>query len=309
MTIKLRITTGLLLLCMACSNVKETPKGFQYTVVRKGDGKTVKVGEFLIMDMMFKDSKDSVWYDTRKGQQIPATTLVPDTSAIKREEGVEEIFRLLSKGDSITFTIPSRILFDKTFHQPIPPAVDPKGNFFFSIGVRNVVNKEGFTKMQQEIVAKQNEKFLRDQKAQIMIDSAIIDNYLKAKNVAFEKSIHGVRYVVDKAGTGPKAIAGQRVDVAYAGYLLNGKCFDTSSESVAKKEGIFNAGRHYEPYSVVVGEGSVIQGWEELFPLMNKGTKVTAYIPSPLAYGTRKRSEDIVENSILVFNMEMVDIK
>jgi FKBP-type peptidyl-prolyl cis-trans isomerase len=33
------------------------------------------------------------------------------------------------------------------------------------------------------------------------------------------------------------------------------------------------------------------------------------YIPSTLAYGNRKRSEDIVENSILVFDMEMVDIK
>jgi len=48
--------SGLLLLCLACSK-NETPKGFEYTVVRKGDGNTVKPGEFLVLNMLFKDKK------------------------------------------------------------------------------------------------------------------------------------------------------------------------------------------------------------------------------------------------------------
>jgi FKBP-type peptidyl-prolyl cis-trans isomerase len=53
----------------------------------------------------------------------------------------------------------------------------------------------------------------------------------------------------------------------------------------------------------------VIEGWEEAMQLMNKGSKMTVWIPSPMAYGNQKRSEEILENSILVFDMEMVDIE
>ena len=52
------VLTGIaLLLCLSCSNVKETPKGFRYTVVKKGDGILAKPGQFLIMSMVFKDGK------------------------------------------------------------------------------------------------------------------------------------------------------------------------------------------------------------------------------------------------------------
>ncbi|MGC4021826.1 MAG: FKBP-type peptidyl-prolyl cis-trans isomerase [Cyclobacteriaceae bacterium] len=53
----------------------------------------------------------------------------------------------------------------------------------------------------------------------------------------------------------------------------------------------------------------VIGGWDEVLQLMNKGKKITVYIPSTLGYGAQRRSEVIVENSILVFDMELVNIK
>ena len=42
--------------------------------------------------------------------------------------------------------------------------------------------------------------------------------------------------------------------------------------------------------------------------LMNKGSKMTVYIPSTLAYGSQSRGDLIPANSVLVFDMEMVDI-
>ena len=99
---------SILLLCMACSNVKETPKGFKYTVVRKGDGIPVKPGKFLIMSMVFKDGKDSIWNDSRK-KDAPMVVMVQDTAAMKIEDGIDEIFRQLTKGDSITFKTPSLV--------------------------------------------------------------------------------------------------------------------------------------------------------------------------------------------------------
>ena len=42
--------------------------------------------------------------------------------------------------------------------------------------------------------------------------------------------------------------------------------------------------------------------------LLNKGAKAKFYIPSPLAYGKRKIGEDIPANSILVFDIEIMEL-
>jgi FKBP-type peptidyl-prolyl cis-trans isomerase FkpA len=78
---------------------------------------------------------------------------------------------------------------------------------------------------------------------------------------------------------------------------------------VAKLNGKYQEGRPYAPYDLILGQGQVIQGWEEALTLMNKGSKMTVYIPSTMAYGPQKRSEEIVENSILSFDLELVDVK
>ena len=49
-------------------------------------------------------------------------------------------------------------------------------------------------------------------------------------------------------------------------------------------------------------------GWDEVVPYLNKGSKARLYIPSPMAYGSRAVSDVIKENSILVFDVEIVDI-
>ena len=123
------------------------------------------------------------------------------------------------------------------------------------------------------------------------------------------KTPSGLRYIITKPGKGENAKDGQTAKVNYAGYLLNGKYFDTSIETLAKEKNIYQQGKGYAPYPVPVGQGKVIKGWDEALKLMNKGCKITIYVPSSLAYGSQKRSEDIIENSILAFEMEIVDIQ
>jgi FKBP-type peptidyl-prolyl cis-trans isomerase len=308
MTTKVIMFAGLLLLCVACSKEKKTPKGYKFTVVKKGDGVAGKVGQFLIINMAFRDGKDSVWNDSKK-IGAPFIINIQDTTAIKQEEGIEEIFRMLTKGDSVTCKIPAKVLFEKTIHAAMPPNVDAKSDFSFNIGVSDIMDREGVNKLQQEIVAKQNEKFKKEQSGQLAKDTVIIDDFLKAKNTFAQKTASGIRYIITQAGKGENAKPGQTVKVNYAGFLLNGKCFDTSIEAVAKANGVYNAGRGYAPYDLILGQGQVISGWEEALSLMNKGSKMTVYIPSSLAYGPQRRSEDIVENSVLMFEMELVDIK
>jgi FKBP-type peptidyl-prolyl cis-trans isomerase len=271
------------------------------------------------MDLTYKNDKDSVMYDNRKND-VPEIIMVRDTVGMSAEEGLDEVFRLLTKGDSVVMVITAQTLYEKTFRQMVPANVDPLSKYTFSMRVNDVVDSAAVMKLQEELMAKQNEKAQKQREEQMAIDrehaikqlgidTVLIDDYLKSKNLTTKKTSSGLRYIVTKQGKGKNVQPGQIVKINYAGYLLNGTCFDTSIESVAKAKGIFNPNRPYEPYELEAGANTVIAGWEEIMLLMNKGSKVTVYIPSTLAYGSRKRSEEIVENSILVFDMEMVDIK
>ncbi len=306
MTQKLIVLIGLLLICMACSNEKETASGQKFTVLKKGDGVKLDSGKYLILSMVFKDGKDSVWNDTRKNG-VPA--IIQMQMPVPAGDGVLEAVMMMSKGDSIMLKVPARSLFQNTFKSPMPNSVDSASFFTFNMGLTDVLGAEEFQKFQEKMVAKQNEEYAKQQTEQLSIDLGIIDNYLKEKGITAQTTESGLRYVMVKAGSGENAISGQSASINYAGYLLSGKLFDSNIEAVARKTNTFTEGRPYEPYDVVVDASQVIQGWHEAIKLMKKGSKMTVYIPSTLAYGNRKRSEDIPENTILSFEMELTDLK
>ncbi len=290
----------------SCSNSKKTPSGFEFTVLRKGDGVKVDSGKFMVMNFVFKDAKDSVWNDSRKNDY---PTVVQIQGSITPGDAVMEVIKMLTKGDSVTFKVPAKKLFENTFRQPIPFNVDTAQSFTFLIGVKDILDQDQVRKLQEEVNAKQNEKMMREQELQLAKDTVAIDDYLKAKNINAIKTKSGLRYVVTREGKGENAKMGDIAKVNYSGYLLNGKYFDTSIEADAKSNNVYMPGRTYAPYDVEIGGyPPVIQGWVEILQLMNKGAKVQVYIPSTLAYGNQSRGEVIIENSILVFDMEMVDV-
>lgn len=116
-------------------------------------------------------------------------------------------------------------------------------------------------------------------------------------------------YVVEK-GMGGKPTEGENISFDYAGYLADGKLFDTGIESLATEHGIFDPRRKaadaYKPLNYTFGEkGGFIQGMTEGLLQLNKGDKAYIFIPSELGYGSRAMGP-IPANSNLVF---YVDIK
>lgn len=290
---------GLLLIGTACSTItKETPKGYKYTVVKEGEGEVGKVGEFLLINMMIKDAKDSIWNDTKE-QKLPM--ILPINEPNPNDEGIEEVFALLKKGDSILFPIDAKTLFEKQGGR-VPSNVDTASIFTFYLGVKDILDEAQVQALEQEIMGKMNSE-------QLAIDLALIDGYLAESNTEVQTTESGLRYMFTKVGTGANAAPGNEVSIHYAGYLLDGTLFDSSIESIAKANNKYTEGRPYEPLTLQAGSGQVIPGWEEAILLMNKGSKMRVWIPSTLAYGPRQRSEEIVANSVLVFDMEMIDIK
>lgn len=292
-------------ICSACSNDRETVSGQKFTIVSKGDGIETKVKQILVMDFSFKDSKDSVWYDTRKN---PYPQIMQKQAQAQSGDKLMEVIYMLTKGDSATIKMVATDVF-KAFRQPVPPMVDSASFFTFYFKMKEVLDSAEFIKYRDGLVAKQNEKAMLEQKAQFAKDSVIIENFLKEKNITAMSTPSGLRYVITKPGKGENAKSGQTAKVIYAGYLLNGKYFDTSIESLAKEKNLYQQGRVYEPYPVTIDRSSVIQGWHEALKLMNKGCKMTVYIPSPLGYGKQRKSEDIVEDTVLAFDLELADLK
>ena len=114
-----------LLLCISCNKKveKETPNGFKFTVVKVGDGVLPKKEEILVFNHLLKDSKDSVWNDTHEAG-VPSAVMIQDSSAIAGENGMVQMFRMLSKGDSVTVTLPITKFFKDVVGSPVPPGID-----------------------------------------------------------------------------------------------------------------------------------------------------------------------------------------
>ncbi len=103
----------------------------------------------------------------------------------------------------------------------------------------------------------------------------------------------GLQYEVMTMGTGPKPTAADQVKVHYTGALVDGTVFDSSVE-------------RGEP--AVFGVGQVIPGWVEGLQLMPTGSKWKLFIPSDLAYGPSGGGGKIPGNSVLVFDVELLEI-
>lgn len=114
------------------------------------------------------------------------------------------------------------------------------------------------------------------------------------KKDGMKTTASGLQYKSLKEGSGPQPKATDTVTVNYRGTLTDGTEFDSSYKS-------------NEPATFPLN--GVIKGWTEGLQLMKKGSKYQFVIPSALAYGDRSPGAGIPPNSVLVFEVELLDVK
>ncbi len=112
----------------------------------------------------------------------------------------------------------------------------------------------------------------------------------------FEKTASGLRYQFIHRGNGKKAEKGKKVAVHYKGQLVNGQEFD-------------NSFKRKQPIEFALGVGQVIEGWDEGIQLLQVGDKARFVIPSHLGYGSRGAGGVIPPNAVLIFDVELMDVK
>ncbi|MDR3129697.1 MAG: FKBP-type peptidyl-prolyl cis-trans isomerase [Tannerellaceae bacterium] len=116
------------------------------------------------------------------------------------------------------------------------------------------------------------------------------ENKAKAGVITTES---GLQYQVITEGTGNKPTESDRVKVHYTGTLIDGTVFDSSVD-------------RGEP--ATFGVNQVIKGWTEGLQIMPVGSKYIFWIPSELAYGERGAGQNIKPNSVLKFEVELLEI-
>lgn len=311
----IKITKSIVLLAFvvglaACNSAteKKTPSGLAYTVITSGEGEPAADGQYLVMNMIYRDGGDSVWIDTEE-RGYPMVIQKQDSVWLNSEGSIEQVFIDFKEGDSVQFMVKADDLFKNTWKAPLPEGVNAEDQFEFIIGVDKVLDEEGLRAWQQEMMAKQQKLQAEKAAEQLKEDVEKIDQYLADNNIEAETTPSGLRYVITEEGSGANAESGDMVEVSYVGHVLEGAYFDTSYEDIAKEKGLYNEQREYKPYSFKLGTGTVIKGWDEGLTYLKEGGKATLYVPSPLAYGPRARSQEIGPNSILVFDVELVGVE
>lgn len=297
-----KVLFGSLLVMAACSDAgstRETPSGFKYTLVKQGGEEASKAGQIISFHMQVTDSNDSTWVNTYD-VGFPQFATIPDSTQMESIDGITEMLTMLHKGDSVSFEISVKDLFKKMIQRPVPPYIDSTLDLTYSMTIEEIMDRANVQDYQLNLKDRQLAK-----------DTVKIDNYLQEKGIEAEAIPGGIRIVVEKEGTGPKLVPDQKVKVNYAGYLLDGTYFDTNMEALAHEKDLYDSVRAaripYAPMDIVVDRSGVIPGWHQALKEMHDGTKATVYIPSTLAYGPRRGSDIIKENSILVFDMEVVE--
>jgi FKBP-type peptidyl-prolyl cis-trans isomerase FkpA len=254
----------------------------------KDSTKLNKEGQIVRLNMKYITEKDSVLLNSyEKGMPFWIPVMKPSFKG-----GLEEAFAALTPGDSGVFRVNADSLFAKTFQQPLPKFIKKGSYLTFFIKSDKVMS-------QQEAMMDQQTAMTAFMEKQNKIDDVKIQKYIKEKSLQPQKTNSGLYYVVTKEGNGPKPAPGKMVAVQYTGTTLDGKEFDSSYK---------NPQLGGKPIEFPLGQGAVIRGWDEGIALLSKGSKATFLIPSTMAYGPQD-SPNIPANSVLRFDVELVDIK
>ncbi|GAA4320683.1 hypothetical protein GCM10023149_20090 [Mucilaginibacter gynuensis] len=278
---------------------KQGSGGLLYDIHTDKDGPAIKEGDFVSLNMTLKTEGDSVLGSTYDmGRPAPQLIQKPQSKA-----DFTNALLLLSEGDSATVKVNIDSVIPKG--QPRPPAI--KGKYvIYQIKVEKVIAKG---KLSDQVFNGRISDYMKQQTDAVKAkEPAIIEKYVKEKDLKVTKTASGLNYVITKPGSGPVPVVGDTVEVNYTGTLPTGKVFDTSVKEDAVKAKINDGMRQYAPIRIPVGEHKVIQGWDEGLLLLNKGAKATFVIPSSLAYGEQGAQGVIPPFTPIIFTVEVINI-
>lgn len=243
-------------------------------------------GDVVKLVMLYKNDKDSVLFDTKdpKVNRSGDASIEFPLAKSSFKGSFEEALAMMSVGDSASFLVNADSVYLKTFMvKDLPPYITKGSMLTFEVTLKKITAKDDVEKERAK-QAEEQKGIMEQKKAE---ETGILEKYLADNKITVKPTASGLYYIETNKGSGPKPTKGSMVKVHYTGRLLDGTVFDTSDKETAKKANLFDDRRPYEPIEFAVGEGQVIQGWDEGIMLMSKGSKGKFIIPSALGYGAQ----------------------
>jgi FKBP-type peptidyl-prolyl cis-trans isomerase len=268
---------------------KITPHGVRYLDLKEGEGEPAKLGD----GMHF--AYTAYLADGKQFQHMPADK--PATMRLGWCQpliGLDEGLEGMKAGGKRKIWVPAYLAYGT---RGSPPLVPPNSDLVFDVDLIRIVTPEQAKNYNDDV-----KKVMSDAEKQA-IDNMRAEQLKPAtgKDIpeAERKEItgpSGLKYVDFCTGDGREAVPGTHLYVLYAGYLSDGKRFDSKLNRL-------------DPHIFVLGAGEVIEGWEVGLVGMRAGGKRKLIIPPALGYGNKRVSEKIPPNSTLIFDIELLRVR
>ena len=270
---------------VACKNGKiafeKHESGLEYKIITKGEGKQVKMGDVLVMHLV---------YETKDGKVI-FNSLDTDRKYLRKLEApkhtggsFEDGLALLHVGDSAIFRINAEsFLKFSELYSNMPEGVEKDENVIIKVKLIEILKQDDFDSHLDERYHKSRE-----------MEMDILKKYLKNASIDIEPTESGLYYVEKDRGIGNLPILGDILTVNYTVKLIDGFVIETT---LGKK-----------PFTFQYGPGGTIDAWFEGLGYMREGGKADFICPSKIAYGN-EGTKDIPPFSTLIFEVELVSIE
>ena len=297
-----------ILFVLALSACKESFKkgdnGLEYKIISSGKGEVIPYGHFMqihVAQFYNNGKSDSLLSDSRTS---PQGSMVEVLDSVGTPPQYFKILNQLRKGDSLVI----RQLTDSAFKanpESMPPFFKKGMYLITTVKMENIYatrEQADSARAKGMVLAQEKQKVLAAE--QIKKDDKTLTEFFAKNNIQASKAALGTYVQITQPGTGANIDTSVVVKTNYTGKTMDGKTFDSNTDPK------FN---HLQPFLVnmtndpSLGSG-VIPGWTDGMKLLNKGAKAKFYIPSSLAYGAQGAGADIKPNSILVFDIEVVDV-
>jgi len=257
---------------------KEKSSGLLYKIHKDAGGIKAVPGDYMTLEMTYYTNEDSLLFDSQ-GQTFPLQLEKP---VFKGD--INEALALLGVNDSATFVIRAdSFLINNAKVVQLPAFVDDHSKIIFHVKVHKIQTLE-------ELKAEEDQA----RTDAIIHEKQLIEDYISDNQITVEPTETGLYVIFETLGKGKKAKVGDKVKVHYKGMFLDGFVFDSSYE-------------RNQPIEFVLGEGNVIDGWDEAIAMMREGDQATLLIPSSLGYVNGRGQ--IKSYTPLLFEVKLINVK
>ena len=276
------------------ASFKSTKSGLKYRMVIDKDGESFENGKFVLLNVAYSDENDSLLFSSST-RGMPLALLYIDT-VWDRKGQLYEGLNMMTVGDSAIFKVKCQNLYEISFQANVPYGLDPFSEITVYAGVKRSLTKQEFNLFTAQMIQlrKAEEKKMIEQ--QLFEDMGIIDMHLQDKGIVPMELESGVRYEVIKDKDGRVPEFGDSLYIYYTAKLLD--------ETVIEKYD-----RGSQPFGFQMGSDKVVKGLNEGVALMSVGDIYNFYIPSPLGFGRQSYKNIVTPYSILVYEVELIEIK